>query len=108
MMSKCPGAHSNAFNLAFLHAQIQFLREALPNPDEPGLPLTTRIQRLKAVKQEALMKKKETAKLLKAASKKLKKVKSALSQLSDQDLAQAVAERTAAAKAKAKAAAAHP
>ena len=45
--------------------------------------------------------------MLKVASKKLKKVKHALSQLSDQDLAQAVAERTAAAKAKAKAAA-HP
>ena len=39
-------------------------------------PLTAQIARLKAVKQEAIAKKKECAKGLKAAQKKLKKVKS--------------------------------
>ena len=47
------------------------------------------------------------AKELKAAQKKLKKVKGALSLLSDEDLNQAVADRQAAAKAAAKASA-HP
>ena len=60
-------------------------------------PLTAQIARLKAVKQEAIAKKKECAKGLKAAQKKLKKVKSALGQLSDEDLNQAVADRRAAA-----------
>ena len=58
-------------------------------------PLTAQIARLKAVKQEAIAKKKECAKGLKAAQKKLKKVKSALGQLSDEDLNQAVADRRA-------------
>jgi hypothetical protein len=52
-------------------------------PDEAGISLSTRIARLKAVKQQALAKKKEIAKELKAAQKKLKKVKGALSLLSD-------------------------
>ena len=63
----------------------------------PHEPLTAQIARLKAVKQEAIAKKKECAKSLKAAQKKLKKVKSALGQLSDEDLNQAVADRRAAA-----------
>ena len=79
--------------------------QALPSPDEPGIALTTRIARLKAVKQEALAKKKATAKSLKAAQKKLKKVKAALTMLSDEDLTHAVTERQAAAKAAAKASA---
>jgi len=73
---------------------------------KPGFR-STRIARLKAVKQQALAKKKEMAKELKAAQKKLKKVKGALSLLSDEDLNQAVADRQAAAKAAAKASA-HP
>ena len=59
------------------------------------------------MKQQALAKKKEAAKSLKAAQKKLKKVKGALNLLSDEDLNQAVVDRQAAAKAAAKAAA-HP
>ncbi|CAJ1458954.1 unnamed protein product [Effrenium voratum] len=81
------------------------INKALPSPDEPGIALTTRIARLKAVKQEALAKKKATAKSLKVAQKKLKKVKAALTMLSDEDLTHAVTERQAAAKAAAKASA---
>ena len=79
--------------------------QALPSPDEPGIALTTRIARLKAVKQAILAQKRETAKCLKASQKQLKKVKAALNKLSDEDLAQAAAERQAAAKAAPKAAA---
>ena len=79
--------------------------QALPSPDEVGISLSTRIARLKAVKQQALAKKKDAAKCLRAAQKKLKKVKSALNLLSDEDLHQAVADRQAAAKAAPKAAA---
>ena len=71
------------------------LWQALPSPDETGIALTTRIARLKAVKQEALAKKKATAKSLKAAQKKLKKGKAALTMLSDEDLMHAVTERQA-------------
>lgn len=89
------------------HESCVLAGQALPSPDEAGISLSTRIARLKAVKQEALAKKKLMAKELKAAQKKLKKVKGALSLLSDEDLNQAVRDRQAAAKAAAKAAA-HP
>lgn len=89
------------------HKTCLVTAQALPSPDEAGISLSTRIARLKAVKQQALAKKKEMAKELKAAQKKLKKVKGALSLLSDEDLNQAVADRQAAAKAAAKASA-HP
>lgn len=87
------------------HESCVLAGQALPSPDEAGISLSTRIARLKAVKQEALAKKKLMAKELKAAQKKLKKVKGALSLLSDEDLNQAVRDRQAAAKAAAKAAA---
>ncbi|CAJ1344334.1 unnamed protein product, partial [Effrenium voratum] len=79
--------------------------EGAPMRCRRQIALTTRIARLKAVKQEALAKKKATAKSLKAAQKKLKKVKAALTMLSDEDLTHAVTERQAAAKAAAKASA---
>ena len=79
------------------HKTCLVTAQALPSPDEAGISLSTRIARLKAVKQQALAKKKEMAKELKAAQKKLKKVKGALSLLSDEDLNQAVADRQAAA-----------
>ena len=72
------------------HKTCLVTAQALPSPDEAGISLSTRIARLKAVKQQALAKKKEMAKELKAAQKKLKKVKGALSLLSDEDLNQAV------------------
>lgn len=78
--------------------------QVLPSPDEPGISLSTRIERLKALKQHALAQKKETAKALKATQKKMRKVHKALSKLSDDDLSHAVQQR-AAAKAAAKAAA---
>eukprot|EP00435_Cladocopium_sp_Y103_P044536 s17_g12.t1 len=79
--------------------------QALPSPDEPGISLSTRIERLKALKQRALVQKKETAKALKATQKKMRKVHKALSK--HEDLSHAVQQR-AAAKAAAKAAAGPP
>ena len=72
----------------------------LPSPYEEGIPLSTRIERLKAMKHRALIQKKDAAKALKSSQRTMKKVQKALAKLSDDDLRHAIAQR-AAAKAKA-------
>lgn len=62
----------------FFESGLLSVFQALPSPDEVGISLSTRIARLKAVKQQALAKKKDAAKCLKAAQKKLKNAKKRL------------------------------
>ena len=86
------------FVLRLKHAQTCW--QVLLSPFEDGIPLSTRIERLKAMKRRALFQKKDAAKALKCSQRTMKKVQKALAKLSDGDLRHAITQR-AAAKAKA-------